>query len=62
MVEQTVAHFWRGVTPLPLAMTTFTLTLPLAVVSWNLVEKPALDRRHELGRLAGELVQKVLSR
>jgi peptidoglycan/LPS O-acetylase OafA/YrhL len=41
-VAQLLAWLWPGISLLHLALASFLVTLPLAVLSWHLVEKPAL--------------------
>ena len=57
LAEQTMAHYWTGITPALLAMTTLAVTLPCAILSWRFVEKPTLERRHALGKYLARTVR-----
>jgi peptidoglycan/LPS O-acetylase OafA/YrhL len=41
-VQQSIAHFWKGVSPYEMMASSFCVTLLLAIASWELVEKKAL--------------------
>lgn len=44
-IQQLIAWFIPTVTALPMAVLAFVGTLPLAVLSWHLIEKPSLDAK-----------------
>ena len=44
-VAQMIAHLVPGIGPVALAATSLAATLPFAIASWQLVERPALCRR-----------------
>lgn len=44
-VAQTVVHLAPGIAPATLAAVSLAATLPFAIASWHLVERPALPRR-----------------
>ncbi|NKX43583.1 acyltransferase [Roseibacterium sp. KMU-115] len=44
-VAQTIVHLLPGIGPVALAALSLAATLPLAIASWHLVERPALPRR-----------------
>lgn len=50
-VQQAVVELAGPMTPLENMLLALPITLLLAVVSWYVVEKPGLDRRHALARL-----------
>ena len=57
-VQQMVVALAPGTSPLSLAATSFPLTLLLAILSWHLVERPALARRHEAASYLHNLVNR----
>ncbi|MEQ3709236.1 MAG: hypothetical protein ABNH23_07760, partial [Tateyamaria sp.] len=44
-VSQAIVHLSPGVTPVVLAVVTVLCTIPLAYLSWHLVERPSLSAR-----------------
>lgn len=50
VVEQSLIHYWSGLSAIGLAVAAFAVTMPLALGSWRLIERPALDSRHAVGR------------
>ncbi|MBF9060907.1 hypothetical protein HKCCSP123_17125, partial [Rhodobacterales bacterium HKCCSP123] len=44
-VAQVIVHLAPGIGPIALAATSLAATLPFALASWHLVERPALSRR-----------------
>lgn len=47
-VQQMVAAMSPGISPLQLGATSFPITLLLAALSWNFIERPALTKRHDV--------------
>lgn len=47
-VQQTIVFFATNIQPIELAGYSFMLTLPIAVSSWHLIEKPAIKLREKL--------------
>lgn len=47
-IQQLLVHVWPAITPLLLFATTMVLLLPIAALSWFLIEKPALALRKPL--------------
>jgi peptidoglycan/LPS O-acetylase OafA/YrhL len=50
-VQQTLAVIHPGIKPLSMFLAAFPLTLGLAVLSWHLVEKPALALKEQMGAM-----------
>jgi len=50
-IQQAIVHLVPRITPLELALCATVCTLPLAILSWKVVEKPALQRLRQ-GRLS----------
>lgn len=47
-VSQAVEHYSPSLSPFTNAVLTFVATLPLAALSWHIIEKPALSLKHRL--------------
>lgn len=46
-VQQLIAYLWQGVNPYEMMISSFLLTLALAIASWEILEKRALaHKRH----------------
>lgn len=55
-IQQTLVYFYGPhLSPVTLTLAAFPLTLALAVLSWNFVEKPCLKLKPGASRLAGRL-------
>lgn len=61
-VQQTTMHFAGDISPYTNMAIAFPITLAFAIVSWNLVEKPALDRRHAVANGLRHIMARVLRR
>jgi len=61
-VQQMSVALFQPVEPLTLALLSFPPTLLLAILSWHLIEEPALNQRHQIGQLLGRWRMRVLTR
>ncbi|MBL0028749.1 MAG: acyltransferase [Rhodanobacteraceae bacterium] len=50
-IQQSLITLFPDITPLPLFATAFVFTLPLAMLSWHLIEAPALRHKHHFDDL-----------
>lgn len=47
-IQQVIISHHPGITPMQLCLSAFAVTLPVAVLSWRLIEKPALGLKEKL--------------
>ncbi len=58
-VAQTIYQFNNGITPALLSIQTLSITLCLAIILWNLVEKPSINQVKTTQKTAEELLQRL---